>query len=133
MSKKNPTTHSDGRKIALFNIICQSQETSLAETRKLLHLGKKNQLIRSLGRFINQHDIIRYRGRLGNYNHLSEKKEPILLTQDHLTKLIVENCYKRTLHSGTRATLIQLRTQFWIPRGKFSSRRFSENATPAVA
>ena len=40
-----------------------------------------------------------------------------------MTKLIVDDCHMRTLHSGTRATLIHLRTQFWIPRG----RSFTQN------
>ena len=56
---------------------------------------------------------------MGNCNGPSQKeKEPILLTQDHLAKLIVEDCHKRILHFGTRVTLIQLRAQFWIPKGR---------------
>ena len=54
-----------------------------------------------------------------NCNDLSLKeKEPILLTHDHLAHLILEDCHKRILQSGTRAPLIQLRTQFWEPREK---------------
>ena len=66
----------------------------------------------------------------GNCNDLSqEEKEPILLTRDYLTKLIVEDYHKRTLHSGTRATLIQIRTQFWIPRGSFTQKIFRKYIT----
>ena len=113
--------------MALFDIIRQSQDTSHAETKKLLHLGKK-QLIKSLGLFIDQHDIIRCRGRLANCNDLSlDEKKPIQLTQDHLAKLIVEDCHKRTLHSRTRATLIHLRTQFCIPRGRSFTQKILGN------
>ena len=103
------------KRTAVFDIKRQSQDTSRAETKKLLHLEKNNQLIKSHGFFIDQHDIIRCRVRLGNCNDLSlEEKEPILLTHNHLAKLFVEDCYKRTLHSETRATLIPLRTQLCI-------------------
>ena len=40
-----------GERAALFDIICQSQDTSHAEIKKRLHLGKKNQLNKSLGFF----------------------------------------------------------------------------------
>ena len=122
-----PLTRTEER-AALFNIIRQSQDTSHAEIKKLLHLEKKNQLIKSLGLFVNPHDIIRCRGRLANCNDLSlEEKEPILLTQDHLGKLIVEDCHKSILHSGTRTTLLHLRTQFWIPRGRSFTKKILRN------
>ena len=122
-----PLTRTEKR-TALFEVIRQSLNTSHDEIKKLLHLGKQNQLIISLGLFMDQHDIIRCRGRLGICNDLSlEEKEPILLTQDHLAKLIVEDCHKRTLPSGTRATLMHLRTQFWIPRGKSFTQKIFRN------
>ena len=52
-----------------------------------------------------------------------DEKEPILRTQGHLTKLIVEDCHKRTLHSGTRATLIHLRTVLDTPRVRSFTRK----------
>ena len=53
-----PLTRMEERTV-LFDIIRQSQDTSHAETKTLLHFGKKNQLIKGLGLFIDQHDIIR--------------------------------------------------------------------------
>ena len=65
---------------------------------------------------------------LANCNGLSlEVKEPILLTQNQLANLILEDCHKRTLHSGTRATLIHLRTQFSTPRGSCFTQKILRN------
>ena len=90
VTKELQTLTQTEERAALFDIIRQPQDASPTEIRKLLHLGKKNQLIKSLGLFIDQHDIIQFRGGLGNCADLSlEEKEPTLLTQDHLAKLIV--------------------------------------------
>ena len=121
IKEPQPLTRTEER-TALFEIIRQSEDTSHAETKILLHLGKrgkKEQFLKSLGLFNDQRDIIRSRGRLGKCNNLSiEEKDPILLSHNHLAKLIVEDCHKRTLHSGTRVILIHSRTQLWIHSGR---------------
>ena len=68
-TETQPLTRIEER-TALFDIFRQSQYTSYAETKKLHYLGKKNQLIKSLGLFIDQHDIVRCQGRLGNCKDL---------------------------------------------------------------
>ena len=70
---------------------------------------------------------------MGNCNCLSqEEKEPILLTQDHLAKLIVEDCHKWTPHSGASATLIQMRTQIWIPRERSFIQKFLRKCNTCI-
>lgn len=34
-----------------------------------------------------------------------------------MTELIIRNCHTRVYHSGLRATLAELRSKYWIPRG----------------
>ena len=44
---------------------------------------------------------------------------PILLDNGHhLTRLIVTDAHKRVLHSGVKETLTEVRSSFWIVRGR---------------
>ena len=55
----------------------------------------------------------------GQFRFTHGYKQPILLSQHHsLTKLIVESCHKRVLHGGVRETLAELRSKFWICKGR---------------
>ena len=63
--------------------------------------------------------IYRCHGRLVNSDLHMDTKQPILLSQHHsLTKLIVESCHKRVLYGGVRETLAELRSKFWIYKGR---------------
>ena len=44
---------------------------------------------------------------------------PIFLPSDnHLTTLIIGECHRKVLHSGVKETLTELRSRFWVPRGR---------------
>ena len=46
-------------------------------------------------------------------------KHPVLLDkQHHLTQLIVMDAHRRVLHNGVRETLTELRTSYWLVRGR---------------
>lgn len=48
-----------------------------------------------------------------------DARRPILLPKNRrLTKLIIEACHRRVLHSGVRATLAELQSRYWVPMGK---------------
>ena len=36
----------------------------------------------------------------------------------HITRLIIEQCHRTVMHNGLRETLTQLRTRFWISKGR---------------
>ena len=58
-------------------------------------------------------------GRLGNSAVPPEAKHPILLDKDHhLTNLILNECHERVMHGGVKATLTELRSRYWIVRGR---------------
>ena len=58
-------------------------------------------------------------GRLENANVTDAAKHPILLDPRHrLTLLIVRHCHQRVKHCGLKGTLTELRSQFWIVRGR---------------
>lgn len=46
-------------------------------------------------------------------------KHPILLPRDHyLTSLIVRRAHERVFHNGTKETLIEVRSDYWIIKGR---------------
>jgi hypothetical protein len=65
------------------------------------------------------HGILRCRGRLENAPIHADSRCPILLPGDHhITRLIIEQCHRTVMHNGLRETLTQLRTRFWISKGR---------------
>ena len=63
---------------------------------------------------------MRCQGRIDNAEKLPySSKYPILLPNDHhLTKLYVLNAHARVLHNGVKATLTELRSRFWLVKGR---------------
>ena len=73
----------------------------------------------SLGIVKDQHGIYRCTGRIQRANVNFEAKHPVILPNNHyLTKLFVEDAHERVYHNGVKETLSQLRSQFWIVRGR---------------
>ena len=63
--------------------------------------------------------LLRCKGRLEHSDLEPESQQPIIIPRDHkLTKLIIEECHRKTQHSGIRATLGELRSRFWVPKGR---------------
>ena len=64
--------------------------------------------------------ILRCKGRLENAAVLTfEQKHPALLHTGHrFTDLIVLRCHRRVLHNGVKDTLTELRSAYWIVRGR---------------
>ena len=76
------------------------------------------QLVKSLGLESNN-EILRCQGRLLNSDLDFEGKKPIIHPKDHhLTRLIVNNSHVNVHHGGVRATLAEVRTKFWVPKGR---------------
>ena len=69
--------------------------------------------------FIDEDKIIRCQGRLKNSCLKFETRHPVLLPREHhITSLIIWECHKNVLHNGTNQTLQELRTRFWIVKGR---------------
>lgn len=63
--------------------------------------------------------LLRCKGRLECSDLEPESQQPIILPKDDkLTKLAIEECHRKTKHSGIRATLGELRSRFWVPKGR---------------
>ena len=63
--------------------------------------------------------ILRCTGRLVNSDLEFDARRPVILPRDHaLSIMLIEECHKKVLHSGVRATLAELRSRYWIPKGR---------------
>ena len=72
-----------------------------------------------LGLYQDDHGLWRCGGRLNNSEMPSPAKHPVLLDKSHhLTRLIIWDCHRRVMHSGTKATLTELRSKYWILGGR---------------
>jgi hypothetical protein len=73
----------------------------------------------SLGLYKDKNGKWRCGGRLSNANIELSAKHPVLLPNDHpFSILVVEECHREVKHNGVRETLCQLRTRYWIIRGR---------------
>lgn len=63
--------------------------------------------------------VLRCGGKLANSDLAVEAQEPIILPRDHgFTTKTIEECHERVLHGGVRETLAELRSKFWVPKGR---------------
>lgn len=77
---------------------------------------------------VDYNGILRCKGRLSNSDLGLEGRQPILLPRNHrLTTLTIEDCHQRTYHSGLRATLAELRSRYWVPRGRQTMNKIIRN------
>ena len=96
----------------------------LTDTRKLwikheqLSIKNLNDVGRNLGTYLDDDGLIRCRGRLDNANLTFNEKYPYLLPSGRLAQTIVYDVHTRIKHAGVRDTLVELRQEFWIPKGR---------------
>ena len=78
-----------------------------------------NQLRRELGLFLDGKGLWRYAGRLQNVELLYSTKHPVLLPHGHpVSALIVKDAHRRVCHNGVKETLTELRSKYWIVKGR---------------
>ena len=77
-----------------------------------------NDVGRDLGTYLDDDGLVRCRGRLDNANLTFNAKHPYLLPSGQLARTIVYDVHHRIKHAGVRDTLVELRQEFWIPKGR---------------
>ena len=76
-------------------------------------------LVDQFGLFIDEHQIVRCRGRLNNSSLPLGTKNPMLLPHNHhYVKLLISDVHHRLKHSRVNDTLATIREEFWILRGR---------------
>lgn len=86
----------------------------IASLRNGKNISKKSRLI-SLHPFLDGDGILRVGGRLGLSDLPYSQKHPIIL--DHhsiLTKLIIREAHKQTLHGGSQLMVSHIRRKYWV-------------------
>ena len=74
---------------------------------------------KQFGLFQDDHGLWQCGRRLSNAEIAPEIKHPILLNRNHhLTTLIIRDCHERVMHGGVKSTLTELRSKYWILRGR---------------
>ena len=74
---------------------------------------------RQFDMYLDDDKVWRCRGRLHHANVPPSAKHPVMLPRDHhLTRLIVLNPHVRVQHSGTKDTLTEISSRYWIVRGQ---------------
>ena len=104
----------------------KAEEIKSAKTVWIKHVQKTTPFSRSFDKtkgslsvFEDDDGIMRCRGRLQNAPISMESRHPILLPHEsHLTKLLVLKAHSAVMHNGVAETLAQLRSSFWIIRGR---------------
>ena len=78
-----------------------------------------NQWKRQFDLFRDERGIWRCRGRIHKADLSYSAKHPILLDKSHyLFTLLVRRAHKRLFHGGVKSTLTELRSQFWLVKGR---------------
>ena len=63
--------------------------------------------------------MLRCQGRIGLSSLPHDTRFPILLPRGHhFTKLVILNCHDQVMHNGVAETLVQVRSKYWIAKGR---------------
>ena len=83
------------------------------------HVLPNSSRLKSLTPFVDNDGLIRARGRIGDAPIPYDTKHPIILEgSDPVTVLIIQDAHKRVMHAGMEHTLCEVRSRFWIPKGR---------------
>jgi hypothetical protein len=86
---------------------------------------------RQFGLFSDRQRVIRCGGRISNAEIQYETKHPIMLDRNHrVTRLIIEECHERVHHNGVKETLTEIRSKFWIVKGRQLIRTIIHSCVP---
>ncbi len=100
--------------------IRESSELWIKEMQR--HLPKKKEFDHwktEFGLYTDEKGIWRCKGRLEKANIPQSSKHPILVDKDHyFASLIVYESHRRVMHNGVKETLTDIRSQYWIVRGR---------------
>ena len=80
---------------------------------------KDRDTMKNLNVFVDETGVYRAGGRLQNAPIPYNTKHPVLLPRNHqFSRLAVWKCHYQVMHNGVNETLTQLRSEYWIIRGR---------------
>ncbi len=121
---------SDAKEELTATELNQAEQLLILHAQCELDRQKLNKVESQLGLFKDSDGFIRCKGRLNESELNLETRNPILLPRDnHLTTLIVRQSHENTLHNGVKETLLQVRSRFWIIKGRQLVRKILHSCT----
>ena len=116
-SKGGPREHND-RHLRSEEII-NAERLWIEEVQKEMRSEANYKQISQQFGVYEDKNLLRCKGRIEYANIEYEAKYPILLPGEHyFTELIILNCHERVHHNGLAATLSELRSRFWVTKGR---------------
>ena len=99
--------------------LVQAEGEWLKATRAdLRRQGSYKHQVSELG-LVENDGILKYVATLANSDLEVDARGPIILPRDHAyTTLVIQDCHERVLHSDVRATLAEMRSTYWVPKGR---------------
>ena len=74
---------------------------------------------RQFDMYLDDEKVWRCRGRLHHADIPTSARHPVMLPRDHhLTRLVVLNAHTKVHHSGPKDTITEIRSRYWIVRGR---------------
>ena len=81
--------------------------------------SKTKQLNNTLGLYLDSNGVLLCKGRLNNTELTPQQKNPILIPGScYFARLLVMDAHLRTDHGGKKDTIVQLRSRFWVTKGR---------------
>ena len=103
-----------------FDLRAEAEHRWIMECQKMVTSDRKfEQWNRQLDLFQDEKGVWRCRGRIQNAAVSYSTKHPVLLHKDHhFTYLVTQKAHEQVLHNGVKETLTEIRSRFWIVRGR---------------
>jgi Pao retrotransposon peptidase/Family of unknown function (DUF5641)/Putative peptidase (DUF1758)/Reverse transcriptase (RNA-dependent DNA polymerase)/Integrase zinc binding domain len=96
----------------------EKKNVSMDDQEIVPQISSKSSLI-SLSPFMDDHGVIRVRGRLERSPELTyNQKHPMILPQCHYASIMVKFLHKKYLHPGPKSMFSLVRQKYWIIRSK---------------
>ena len=96
----------------------RSERWWVIDAQSTLSDNKDKCLLKNLGVY-EDNGVLMCKGRLENSDLEVDARNQIFIPMDHaLAKLIAVKCHKRVNHLKIRSSLAEVRTKYWIPKGR---------------
>ena len=97
------------------------------EQKCVIFSEKFKQQYKSLQLFLDKDNLYHVRNLFDNEKMLFGSIYPVFLPQSSLTNLIILEAHRKVAHAGINATLTEIRSRYWICRGRQIVKRLLRN------
>ena len=108
-----------GTQLLHIEEIQKAEELWIKNTQMLLQGRKSYPQVKTQLAVIEIYGVLHCQGRLQNIALPDESKFPIMSPHDsRFTRLLIAECHKHTRHGGVNTTLAEVRSKFWVLKGR---------------